>query len=184
MDANLSIGGNFDAAGIDSPLEGLIGAGEQVITIGHGGGTIGNGAYLFNGHLDDYGVQGAVNDAVRLNATFRGSNAVRTGVMLHDLEAETTTGNYASVDQAASSPNGGVANLNVTAFSGTNVTIKIQDSATNSTWADLITFSTVSGVTSERSTVAGSVDRYVRAIISAGTFTSCTFSVAFARHRQ
>lgn len=186
LDSSMSLGGVWDgdAGAIDATFNSLYGAGEQVVTIGHGGGTIGNGAYLFNGHLDDYGIQGAVNDAVRVSSTWSGSQATRTGVMLHDLEAETATGNFASVDQAASSSNGGVANLNVTAFTGTNVTIKVQDSANNSTWADLITFSTVTGATSERATVTGTVDRYVRAIISAGTFTSVTFTVAFARNRQ
>lgn len=184
--ASMSLNGVYDAdaGAIDATFNSLYGAGVQVVTVGHGGGTIGNGAYLFSGHLDSYNVQGAQNDAVRISSTWTGSDAVRTGVMLHDLEAETSTGNFTSVDQTASSSNGGVANLNVTAFTGTNVTIKVQDSPNNSTWADLITFSSVTGTTQERGTVAGTVDRYVRCIISAGTFTSVTFAVAFARHRR
>lgn len=90
--------------------------------------------------------------------------------------------NEASVDQDASSSNGAVANLHVTAFTGTDAVIKIQDSANDADWADLITFTTVDGVTSERATVAGSVDRYVRAIVASGTFSSVTFAVSFARN--
>lgn len=180
-EGGMSIGGMFEAATIDADLEGLIGS-SAPITVAFGGDTVGNRAFLFNGFLDDYGIQGAVNDAVRVNATFGSSGAVRLGVSLHDLSAETSTMNEASVDQAASSSNGAVANLHVTAFNGTNVVIKVQDSANDADWADLITFSTVSGVTSERATVTGSVDRYVRAVVASGTFTSVTFAVSFARN--
>ncbi len=59
------------------------------------------------------------------------------------------------------SPNGAVGYLTVTAFSGfSGAVLKIRDSADDSTYADLITFTTVSGVTAERATVAGTVDRY------------------------
>jgi hypothetical protein len=187
LSASLTVGGLFDgdAGASDATFSTMVDSqSTNLVTVGHGGDAIGDGAYLFNGVCTNYGITGAHNDAVRLNVGFEGSAAVRNGVMLHAVGAETGTGNYASVDQTASSTFGGVANLHVTAFTGTNVTIKIQDSANDSTWADLITFSSVTGTTQERATVTGSVDRYVRAIISAGTFTSVTFAVAFARNRQ
>ena len=69
------------------------------------------------------------------------------------------------------------------AANGWAVAVHYQDSADDAAWADLITFSTVTGVTQERATVAGTVDRYVRAQISAATaLTSVTFAVAFARN--
>lgn len=180
-EGGMSVGGMFEAATIDADLDGLAST-LTPITVHFGGDTVGNRAFLFNGFLDDYSVQGSVNDAVRLSATFSSSAAVRLGVSLHDLSAETGAMNESSVDQAASSSNGGVANLHVTAFTGTDCVIKIQDSADDSNWADLITFTTVDDVTSERVTVTGSVDRYVRAIVASGTFSSVTFSVAFARN--
>lgn len=180
--ANLSVNGLFEASTSDTELWGHATANVIIpVTVGQGD-TLGNRAILFNGFLDDYNIAGSVEDAVRLSATFTGSAATRLGVNLHPLGAETATGAETSVDQAASSSNGGVANLHVTAFTGTDCTIKIQDSADDAAWADLITFSTVSGVTSERATVTGTVDRYVRVNITAGTFTSVTFAVAFARN--
>lgn len=187
LSGQMSVGGLFDAAASasDPTFNEMVNSGTtEVVTVGLGGDAIGDGAYLFNGICTDYSIQGAANDAVRINASFQGSSAVRNGVMLHPLTARTSTGNFTSVDSGASSSTGAVANLHVTAFSGTNVTVKVQDSANDSTWADLITFSTVTGAVSQRATVTGSVDRYLRCIISAGTFTSVTFAVAVARNRQ
>jgi hypothetical protein len=91
--------------------------------------------------------------------------------------------NFPSVDETAATTGGAVAHLHVTAFDGTSVTITVQHSEDNSVWVDLLTFTAVTGVTKERVELAAgtTVNRYVRAIISAGTWTSVTFTVAFAR---
>jgi polyisoprenoid-binding protein YceI len=47
--------------------------------------------------------------------------------------------------------------IHVTAFTGTTGVVKIQHSANDSTWADLITFTTISAVTQERVAVTGTV---------------------------
>lgn len=184
LEGSLTVGGNWDAATIDEDLDGLAAVGTRPVTVGFGGATIGNRAFLFDGHLASYNANAPVNDLVRISAQFTGSGPVRPGVSLRALTAATTTGASASVDAAASSAFGGVANLHVTAFAGTNCTIVVQDSVNNSDWADLITFASVTGVTSQRLAVAGTVDRYVRVNVTAGTFSSVTFTVAFARHRQ
>jgi len=57
----------------------------------------------------------------------------------------------------------------------------VQHSTDNSSWSDLCTFTAVSVVGSEILTGTGTVNRYVRYIISAFTGTSVTFAVAFAR---
>ena len=92
--------------------------------------------------------------------------------------------NGASVNNLASSAFGGVGHLHVTAFTGTNATVKIQDSPNDAAWSDLIAFTSITGVTSERLTDTGTVDQYVRAIISVDNFTSMTFAVSFARNRR
>uniref|UniRef100_UPI003BB56F59 hypothetical protein n=1 Tax=Thermoanaerobacterium sp. DL9XJH110 TaxID=3386643 RepID=UPI003BB56F59 len=79
--------------------------------------------------------------------------------------AASADGNGTTVDNAASSSNGAVAHLHVTGFTGlSNAVIKVTHSTDNfsSSDVDLITFSTVSGLTSQRSTVTGTVNRYVR----------------------
>lgn len=105
------------------------------------------------------------------------------GVSLHDLEAETSDGNDSNYDGAASSTLGAAGQLHVTAFSGFSaVDVAIQHSANGSSgWSDLIAFTQVSGTTSERVEVTGSVNRYVRAEWDITGSGSITFQVGFAR---
>jgi hypothetical protein len=81
---------------------------------------------------------------------------------------------------------GWTAFLHVFAFTGTSVTVKVQDSADNVTFADLTggSFTAATAQTSERitsSSTTATVRRYVRAI-STGTFSSATFAVNFVRY--
>lgn len=70
--------------------------------------------------------------------------------------------------------------LHVFAFTGTSVTIKVQDSADNASFADLTgaTFTVVSGVTKERIATARNqtVRRYLR-VVTTGTFSNAVFAV-------
>lgn len=61
----------------------------------------------------------------------------------------------------ANSTAGAVGYMHVQAFSGfSGVVLKIRDSADDSTYADLITFATVSAIGAERQAVSGVIDRY------------------------
>lgn len=78
--------------------------------------------------------------------------------------------------------------LHVTAFTGTSITVKIQDSADNSAFTDLagatFTAVTAAGAAQRIGTAYGStatVRRYVR-IVSTGTFSNATFFVNFVRN--
>lgn len=89
---------------------------------------------------------------------------------------------------AAQTTGGAQAYLQVTAFTGTDVTVKIQDSADNSSFADVtgLTFTqTTAAQTFQRIATANTatIRRYVRAItITSGGFTSATFAVTFVRN--
>lgn len=91
---------------------------------------------------------------------------------------DTTATNGASIDTAASASFGLQAYLHVFAFTGTSVTVKLQDSADNSAWADVsgAAFAAVSAVGAQRIAVAGTVRRYLRAVTT-GTFSNAVFSV-------
>lgn len=99
------------------------------------------------------------------------------------LRTDTTATNGASYDGAASTSFGAQYYLHVTAFTGTSVTIKVQDSADDSAWADVsgAAFATVTGVGWERIAVTGTIRRYVR-VVTSGTFTSATFLVQSNRN--
>lgn len=97
---------------------------------------------------------------------------------------DATATNGPSVDFAASSAFGAQAYLQVTGFTGTSVTVTVQHSADNSTWATLAAFTAVTAApAAQRMAVSNSttVNRYLRAITT-GTFTSAAFAVAVARN--
>lgn len=78
--------------------------------------------------------------------------------------------------------------LQVTAFTGTDVTVKLQDSADGVTYADLASgafVQTTAAHTFQRIAVGGTatVRRYVKATtVTTGGFTSVTFAVAFVKN--
>lgn len=96
------------------------------------------------------------------------------------VRSDSTATNGASIDTSASLSFGAQAFLHVFSFTGTSVTIKIQDSADNSSWADLTGggFTLVTGATTERIATSSSqaVRRYLR-VITTGTFSAVTFAV-------
>lgn len=99
------------------------------------------------------------------------------------IRTDTTATNGVGVDRTAalaSTAFGLAAYLHVFAFTGTSVTIKIQDSADNATFADLTGggFTTVTAAGQERIAipVTGTVRRYLR-VITSGTFTNVQFAV-------
>lgn len=96
------------------------------------------------------------------------SKSVRPwGIALATGAELTATTNGTSVNHGASTPDGGVAYLHITASSGGSWIAKIQDSPDNSNWADLITFSADgSTVTAEQGSITGTIDQYTRAVFT------------------
>ncbi|MET8766320.1 hypothetical protein [Streptomyces sp. NPDC004658] len=99
------------------------------------------------------------------------------------LRTDTAATNGTSIDTAAAASFGGQAYLHVTAFTGTDVTIKIQDSADNSTFTDVAGFAftqVTAAPASERIALGNTATlrRYLRAsTVTTGGFSSVTFSV-------
>lgn len=104
------------------------------------------------------------------------------------LRTDTAATNGASIDTTASLSFGAQAYLQVTAFTGTDVTIKIQDSADNVAFADVagLTFTTVTAApftqrlaTSNTATIR----RYIRAVTTTtGGFATVTFAVQITKN--
>jgi hypothetical protein len=122
----------------------------------------------------------------RANAAYRGTGQFDTGVILHALGARTSDGNSEgadSVDNTASSAGGGVAYLHVVAYSGfTDVVFKVRHSADDITYADLVTFSTVTAVGAERVTTGVTVNRHLAVDWNVTGSGSVTFLVGFKRN--
>jgi hypothetical protein len=184
---SVNINGLFDGAqgDIDETIQASDGVLEGLLaSVMPDGFTIGKTAFITTSNLSSYSIESAVSDAVSVTIEASPNDGVDHGRVVHGHTAETATGNSASVDNAVSSANGGVASLHVTAASGTtpSLTVKVQHSVDNSVWVDLITFTAATTATSERRTVIGTVNRYVREQHTiSGTTPSFTYAAAFAR---
>jgi hypothetical protein len=104
------------------------------------------------------------------------------------LRTDTAATNGAGVDTTASASFGGQAYLQVTAFTGTDVTVKIQDSADNVSFADIagLAFTVVAAAPTTQRIATGNtatIRRYVRAVTttSAG-FTNVKFAVHLTKN--
>jgi hypothetical protein len=186
--------GGFYDAGTSSIHEALRAtqATSRVLCYSVEGGTVGK---RFAGHT---GVYQMGYEIVASNGELTKANAIHTvsgqrdeGIILHALGARTTTGNSEgadSQDNGASSANGGVGFLQVTACSGiTSCAITLRHSADDSTYANMTGggFTSVTPANSpraERIAVTGTVNRHIAvswAITGAG---SITFFVGFVRN--
>jgi hypothetical protein len=107
------------------------------------------------------------------------------GKILENNTAVTTDTDGTALDNGASSATGAVAHLHVTAFSGlTSDDIIIEHSSTGAfagEEATLFTFTQVTGLTSQRLTVTGTVERYLRVADDVTGTGSITRFVAVSR---
>ncbi|NBV35780.1 MAG: hypothetical protein EBR94_00695 [Bacteroidetes bacterium] len=190
IDGTLSLSGMFDGAAnaIDQEMTDVLGvnAGAIISASVSGVTTIGTRMISTTGKLTSYEVTAPVGDVVSANAEFQASDGIGNAVSLAALGAITATTTGTSVDNGASSSNGGFATLHVTANTMNAATVcKVQHSADNSTWADLQSFTSVATtvVTAERLKVANgtTVNRYLRAVATPAGTGSFTYHINFAR---
>jgi len=190
-DGTVSLGGMFESTastGTDQYFASVLGsATKQKVIVAVEGHSNGTGAIMLQADDTSYEVSSAIADIVQASAEFQSTNAVEHGKILSSGSAVTATGNGTAVDNGASTANGGAGYLSVPVNTRNgNITVKIQHSADNSTYADLVTFTTVTSTskTSERIEVASgtTVNRYLRVNYTvAGSTGSATPVVAFTR---
>lgn len=153
------------------------------VTYGPAGFALGRPTFLISGWRSTFEEGSEVNGVNNFTWQVQGDGTVGyAGVSLHDLTAETADTNHSSYDRGiTSSANGAVAHLHTTAFSGlTNNIVTIEDSANDSTWATIGTFTTVTGVSSERIFISGTVRRYLRCVTNVTGTGSVTYSCSIA----
>lgn len=185
---NISVSGVMDVDGAATSLLGQEntwkGGIDEPLTFGHKGFAFGSELLVQAGIETSFASSSTVAGRVEFSlAAERNGLASANGVSLHDLTAETTTSESAEFDSGAGTTAGAIGHLHVTAFSGfTNIIIKIQTATSSGgSYSDLVTFATVTGVTSERVVVSGTVNRWVKAVWTKTGTGSCTFAVGFAR---
>lgn len=129
-----------------------------------GASDLGNLSYTMEAIETSYEVTTAVGDVAQISAEFNaGSTGYFTrGRVNHPYQLEASAGNSSSIDLGAvSTTNGGSLVAHVTASS--SLVLFLQDSADNSTFADLagsLTFA--SGRASKRLVIPGTIRRYTR----------------------
>jgi len=145
--------------------------------------AIGNPAFSINGKQLNYdptrGADGSLSFKIEVQSN---SYGLEWGELLTaGLITDTTATTHTSKDEAAGTSFGAQAYLQVTAITGTSVTVKVRHSTDNSTFTDLIAFTAATTAGAQRVAVTGTVDRYIE-VVTSGTFTSATFAVMFARN--
>ena len=190
-DGTVSLSGWFESTastGTDQYFASILGsATKQKVIIAPAGHSNGARAIMLQADDTSYEVNSAISDVVKASAEFQANDGLDHGVILSSGSAVSATGNGTSVDNTAASSNGGVAYLSVPVNTRNgNITVKVQQSADNSTFTDLVTFTVVSSAskTSERVEVAAgtSVARYLRVNYTvAGSTGTATPTVAFSR---
>lgn len=181
-DSTMSLSGLFEPT-YDTAVRAVLDSASGVaVTAAPAGFAAGNRVFMVSARETSYEVGAAVGAVVSASVNVQGDGRSDIGVSLVDLAQVTATGNGSSVDGTASSSTGGLAVLHVSACSGSLV-VKVQGSSTGSSgWSDLATFTTATGATSERVTLAGSIPRYLRASWTlTGTSAAATFTASLAR---
>lgn len=178
-----------DAAGAAHPVLSAMGSTDKITTYSVGS-SLGGPAWSTLGKQTDYGGTRGEDGSLAFNVQVQTSDGegLRAGELLtagKRTDTEATSGS--TVDGGAATSLGAVLYLHVFAFSGTDVTIKVEDSANGSAWSDLsgASFTSVtSAPTSQRIALSASatVRRYLRATTTTtGGFTSVTFALHACR---
>jgi len=190
-DGTVSLSGMFESTestGTDQYFATALGSATKIkLIVAPEGNSNGAGAIMLVADDTSYEVSSAIADIVQASAEFQSTDAVEHGKILSSGSAVTATGNGTGVDNTLATTNGGAGFLSVPVNTRNgNITVKIQHSADNSTFADLVTFTVVSSTTktSQRVEVASgtTVNRYLRVNYTvAGSSGSATPVVAFTR---
>ena len=146
--------------------------------------TVGDPGYFSRGILTTYGpLDGAHGEAAKARLSVKSDTVVVRGTVAHPSAARTTTGNgtiYALTGPTTSQRL--YAALHVTDYSGlTNVVIKVQsdDGVGFGTPTDRLTLTTITGTTSQFSSVAGygATETHHRIVYTLTGIGSVTFTV-------
>lgn len=186
-DGTISMSGMFDGAAnaVDEVLSAYLGdANGDVITVAPEGLAHSRRVKSALTLSTSYEISSPVADVVSVSAEAQVTGGVGQAISLRDLTSATTTGTGTALDNTASTANGGAGVLHVTANAhNAGATFKVQHSADNSTWADLVTFTVVSttALANERIAVTGTVNRYLRASHTLAGTGGITYHINFSR---
>lgn len=185
-DGEISFNAFWDTAtdAAHDALKGASGA-ERIVTYFRGT-TVGNAAAGLVAKQVDYNQsRGQDGSLVATVQALAGSGSgLEWGVQLtggKDTHASATNGT--SVDNGAATTTGAAAYLQVFSLGSGTVSIDIEDSADDVTYASILSFTDATTRTAERiaTAVGADVRQYVR-VVTSGTFTDAVIAVVFVRY--
>ena len=188
VDSTVSTTGKYDATA-GAAVEAQLGTDSGVFTYCPGGATtIGNRARLVSATGTTYTESSPVGDIVTFGWDVQSQTVVGLGWVQHDFTEDTNTTTGSSYDGGAATTTGWTAHLHVSLVDGGSWVVKLEDSADNSSWADVTggAFTAATTATSQRlaSASGATLRRYTRYTAtrtggSAGQ--GITFGLAIAR---
>lgn len=146
--------------------------------------AVGSPAFCINGKQLNYdgtrGTDGSLSFKVEVQANGYG---LEWGELLTaGLRTDTTGTTGADHDDGAGSTYGAQAYLQLTAFTGTSVTVTIEHCTTSGgSYSSLMAFSAMEAIGAQRISTTGTVDEFTK-VVTSGTFSSATFAVVFMRN--
>jgi hypothetical protein len=148
--------------------------------------SVGSTAACLNAKQIGYDGDRGTDGSLMLKVAGQGSGyALEWGAQLTPgLRTDTADTDGTALDNGAATDFGAQGYLQLTAFTGTSVTVEVEHSADDATWSSLIAFTAQTAApATQRLAVANTatVDRYLR-VITSGTFTSATFAVVVNRN--
>ena len=172
------------SASREHPVLSALPTSDQQVTWGMGT-TIGADVFCINGKQINYDGTREQQGDFTLSVAIEGSSvAVEWGELLTSGGKAThaSATSESSLDGGAGTSAGLAAYLEFFSRASGTPTFVVEHSTNGSTWATLLTFSGTGGASpfSERKTVSGTVNRYLRATTN-GTFTNAVFSVSVRR---
>ena len=190
-DGSISFTAYFNkASGQAHPRLSALPTTDQLVTYCRGASLGSPGAAMFAKQIGYDGTRAADGSfTLAVNAELADGHVMQWGRQgTAFLRTDTTATNGASIDDGASSAFGLSAYLHVTAFTGTSVVVKLQESSDDGggdAFADVTggAFTAATAVTTQRIDTASNltVERYLR-VVTTGTFSSASFHVLLCRN--
>lgn len=183
--ATLSLDGLFDdsATAADKYLtDAISGTGEAIWCVFPEGDAITKSGYGISGVENSHQVMATKDDMAKIAAACQSSYGAERIVSLLPLSTKTASGNGTVNNNLAASTLGGSAYIQAAAATG-SVEVKIEHSADNSTWADLVSFTAVTAA-AERKEIAGTINQYTRVTYTLDGGESITMQVSIHRTEE
>ena len=141
-------------------------------------------ALILNGCEMKYDIGIPLGQIISVAAQFKATNGIGFGKWLMTSQLNAGTTNGTSVDNAASTANGGIFQVHLNNATASDVDVKLQHSTDNSAWSDVSggAVNNLAAIHESGSVaVSGTINRYTRAVAVVTGGNTVLVSAAFAR---